>query len=318
MKDSSRLNWSKKQRAALHGYRFVHRYNVLPHDRRAISWATIREWVAANESEMLRSHDATLSAALTSVQGQSEPPAELDPLNEMLRVRLAEWGVEVSKQHRWQIPSFGPSFAEWWGSNDLVAALTLCGNPTDVELLRDGSVIDRVEHTKKSWIEYPFGLGGRSLECGYDYFGALRRMVFELDESTFASVFERATLLRNTILESDYSDRMTMLYVLAYVFSREGAWAFEHVVDLLETPKYADFRGWDLLIPALTDPTAAIEVLKVHPNWVELYCHNLSGVFDIVESFGSDAENVLKAISVYGLKPRVQKAIEEAIVLATS
>ncbi len=317
MKTSSELAWTRKQRAALSGARAPHPLDPPREDRGRASWSRIATWVAEASALTDRSPDAGLRAEIAAVR-VDEPPTEHQPRREAIRRVLALAGIATRNAVPSSEPLLAASFACAWASQSLVAALThpseaptFVGNAAELRL-------DRVVPAGPLWINDPWRPGGHPMNLGYAYFSALRRHVFELDEPAYASALRVATELRARVDDSDRDDRMTMLYVLAFVFSRDGSWAREHAEDCLDTPKFASFRGADLLAVSVTDPSQALALTRQSPSWLDPYGLNEPLLFDIVESLGGGAADVLRAIATDASKDRVRARVAEAITLSES
>lgn len=317
-KPSSKLAWAKKQRAGLSGVRAPHRFDPAATDRAAEAWSRIVAWVAEAGPLRDESPSAELRDVIASIRAETSVPSRHDPRREVLRLILATSGIATRKKLQSNEPRFAESFACVWAAQDLVGALRHSSEAPRFVQTHGRLFLEEELPPGPLWLNDPWRLGGRYLDVGYEYFSALRRHVFELSPDAYASALEATSRFREQVLASDRDDRMTMLYVLAFVFSRDGRWAREHAAEAIETPRFASFQGFDLIVPALDDAALALDAMKLRPAWLERYGFNLPLLFDIVESFGSDAEPVLRAIDTSLLKDRMVKRVEEAIALARS
>ncbi len=318
MKPSAALAWTKRQRSQLAGLRVRHKNDPPPRDRPAEGWARIRGWIESTAALQDKTGDPALRADIASVRDEVSPPGRYEVTREELRVTIADVGLACRKKWYYNEPFFAESFADFWASLDFMGALT---HPSSAPIFvgTHGELgVEEVRPREPGWISHPWQLGGRGLNVGYAYFSALRRRVFDMPEDAYKQAFAAASELRSRVLDSDVNDRMTMLFVLAFVFARDGHWAREHAEAILETPKLGTFIGRDLLVPSLTDPHLALALMRQDSSWVDRYSYNLPLLFDIVESLGSDAAPVLQAIYTGSFKPRITKLIGDAIALANS
>lgn len=259
-----------------------------------------------------------LRALIESVRAETAPPTSIDPLREAVRLRVVMASIEHGRKHWWNEP-LGRAFARLWASIDPSGALSLPGASPGLESSAPGlELLSVLPSDDRFWIGHPWGLGRHDMGVGYAYWGAIRRRAFELDAASFDRELSAAASLRARVIESDRDDRMTMLYILAFVFARDGRWAREHVDEILETPKLGSFLGSDLLLPSLTDAFVAQKLVAASPSWINSYGWNLPLLFDVVEALGSDAAPVLGKLSTSSFKSGVKKTVDEAIALANS
>lgn len=316
------LSWKKAERAQLSGTRTHHRLDV-PVDRLEVAWADIASWLEAGKDLKDTSTLKAVRAAVRSARKTTRPKT-YDPAVECLRFYACEVAIQAKRIKRNGVIPFallGSAFGAHLAGYGVTTALAHSWNAPYFE--RHGSQIcveKEILGVQPAWLRYPLDFETRySLDRGYAFYRSLRQHVFELDDEEFSRAWKAAQTLRAEVLASDASDKLSALHGLAFVFAREGTWAVEHAKEIIKRPK-KDGRspGSNLILPSLTDAELALRLIKAQPEWLDKYGATDPLVYDIVEALGSDSVDVVRAIKLTNMKPRVKTFMASVIRLAKS
>lgn len=146
---------------------------------------------------------------------------------------------------------------------------------------------------------------------------AYRAWLMAAPEAAFKIAHANAATLRDKLRAGDAAAQRSASS-LAYAFSRDPAWATadaEALLAALDAGQRAPDGGFDLILPALTDPDLALRLAQRHGA---AFGRSLGvRAFDVVESLGGHAAPVLAALLAQGHwskhdRPQVAAALKLA------
>ncbi|MFO0660609.1 MAG: hypothetical protein U0165_12375 [Polyangiaceae bacterium] len=328
---SSSLTWTRAQRKKLNGLRFTHKNDPPWVDVADEAWATLVEWDTQcrsiprhNKAE--RKYVTMVDEIWASYEGE-RPPAKSTHDHECARLQMLQYELRAVGEKLWEhdiLAALVPFWARSFGITfvlDLARYMPSFAGHGNLSKRNDSEIIFEadagVARSGDGTGQVLMGYGNR-----HAFWAALRRYVFSLDDAEFDRAFDEAQRFRAVLDTWDQRARVQLLFDIAFAFSRDPAWASDHVRDLVDPHDSGWRRGLhanpDLLLPAIVDSKLANAYIKHFPSWPDTHRYNFNVLLDIVESLGPDASPILRAFPMTSWKASAVKPVNDAIALSES
>lgn len=292
---SAALRWTRKQRSVLHGTRVPHRNDPPGLDVAALGWARLCAHSAASSAVALECNDAPLRERIVALRDAYRGPAPASSTRaiEALRTAVSEQESSCLGTNVWK-SDLPEALAYFWASIGTEWALTMPSEPCACiryahRLSFEPVTVPQASSWMTPWMMRP---GRHSLGMGTRYWGAVRRFVWSLADAPKADALTVGDRLWSEVAGTNRCERDEMRCALAFVFARERPWASELATAWLEGDAPCA-PGSEWLLSSIDDEALAT-------RWARRLAGTHSAheglLFDVVETFGAKADEVLGAM----------------------